>query len=709
MKIILNLLIVVVKLCASDSSVYDWQVRTIERGSDFGDDFKVQTALNNERQQDLLKISGKTNNIDYYPNSYYSQLNKNNDANSNRAAGVNDKHEFGEKINQNPFGAKINMKYDDNSNIKSIFSQIKNSASKYDTKNNEKYKYKNDENDYNEDHLKYDHEDKENDKYSDHQHHREELDEKIKHLDHHDVDNNRYHDLKHIEHNPYKSDKDPDKYKHQNRPPDTNSNNEELENNNTEKISNNHIQNSKENGDFPSVSHCSGKYIDIESFVGTNLFDSTTKRCFSSEEVALLATRKDFESLIPKDLPQCLLNEQMMALLLNYFYICHQMILRMTSMGSKHLAQKAFYDTFGGYLNFYLVPVTKYSYYAGQISLNTAQQILNLHQQSKQLLNTNGNGWKAPLQNVLVELKSIHIEPLHILELDKETCDEPSFCMQLVMAADENQIDDDKMIIQLPKLEAEDVNGYLGNIWLPFKGKRSFDLKSESSAYIVVKFYETVTKCYRFENIDQQYYNHQFKTWLLESINVHLSDKQFYPGLGAVLRIYEYLKRRKKDTNLFGDDLGEMQSEDASFIKYHGRQINNRKVHNIKKTERRINNRKNHTEETNVKLRARNKTMENDSQKPDRVNIEITKSVIDQQPNAITSQEDIKLEAGDHLDFTNSKSLLRTIDLTPPQMAVIAIPVMAIILVVIICCCKSFCKKKKPETPLKPKKSKFFN
>lgn len=372
----------------------------------------------------------------------------------------------------------------------------------------------------------------------------------------------------------------------------------------------------------------------------------------------------------------------MVAMLLNYFYISHQIIIQTTSIGSRHLAEKAFYDTLGGYLNFYMVPVTKYSYYAGQISLSTAQQVLALHQASKQFLNTNGNGWKAPLQNVLIELKSVLIEPLHIPDANKDFCNEPLFCSQLNMNTDENQPNRDEMIIQLPKLEAENEKGYLGNIWLPFRGKRTFDLKSDSSAYIVVKFYETVTKCYRFENIDQEFYNRQFNALLLENINIHLSDEEFYPGLGAVLRIYEYLKRNIKHSIGISNDLEVMANKDERFKK----QETSEQLHN-KRTKHNKSNRKLN------KLNNQN-------------NLNLTKDIVNQQTEAI-SEEDTQQKPVLQTESTNFKIKLRTLDLTPTQIAVVAIPVVAIILVIIICCCKSFCKKKRTETQLKPKKSKL--
>lgn len=344
----------------------------------------------------------------------------------------------------------------------------------------------------------------------------------------------------------------------------------------------------------------------------------------------------------------------------------------MTSDGLMRLTQKAFYDTLGGYLNYYMVPVAKYSYYAGQISLRTVQQVLILHQQCKNLLNTNGNGWKTPIQNVLLELKSIQIEPLRIPPLNEDTTDEPSFCMHLDLITEECQPHDDSMIVRIPKLEGEDLNGFLGNVWLPFRRKRIFDLKADSSAYVVVKFYETVTKCYRYENIDQTYYNNQFKSWLIENIHSHLSDEQFYPGLGAVLRIYEYLKRIKKDASAFRDynNMKQIKRTNSKLMHNNAKILIDYNLFNKNQTSRKSND----VSQTNS---------------PNNV---LNKEAVDQEKSIKKISEESDLLTA---DSKNTKIDLRTrIDLTPLQIAIIGIPVCIFILIVMICCYKSFCKKK---------------
>lgn len=59
-------LILIILLGSCSAEVYNWNVRALEQhnaesDTDFGNDLKLQSALSNELQRDLLKISGKAN------------------------------------------------------------------------------------------------------------------------------------------------------------------------------------------------------------------------------------------------------------------------------------------------------------------------------------------------------------------------------------------------------------------------------------------------------------------------------------------------------------------------------------------------------------------------------------------------------------------------------------------------------------------------
>ncbi|XP_055853369.1 uncharacterized protein LOC129917074 [Episyrphus balteatus] len=282
----------------------------------------------------------------------------------------------------------------------------------------------------------------------------------------------------------------------------------------------------------------------MKNFVGTNLFGDTNgirKNCFSSEDIALLAARRDFELLIPKTLPSCLLDDDFAKILLQYFYEANQVIDKMASGRSKTIAQKAFFDTLGGYLQYYMVSISMFSFYAGSIKLRTVENILELHDQSKTFLNTNGNGWRPAIKDF--SDFDIQIEPLRIIIEEKQ--EEDTSCIQLEIQ-DDRTTETDDMIVALPRLDQEE-KGILGNIWLPFKRRRTFNLKNTKSAFVLLRYFELTTRCYNFQGICQDTFNRKFKNWIFENLDIHLKDDIFYPGLGAILRILETLQMKNSD------------------------------------------------------------------------------------------------------------------------------------------------------------------
>lgn len=294
--------------------------------------------------------------------------------------------------------------------------------------------------------------------------------------------------------------------------------------------------------DYEDKSEVFPEYEKVNCFAGTNLFGDGTsqcsKLCLSNEKIALLRVRKDFEQLLPKDLPKTLMDDKFITSLMHYFYGADQVILRMCNGNLKVITEKAFYDTLGGYLHWYLLPVMKTSFYAGLICLKTAQNVIDLYRQCKINLNTNGNLWRAPIMD-FTEF-DIQIVPIQIFMNAEQ--DETS-CVHLDLSDDRSE-NDDEMIVSLPKLDLEE-KGLLTNIWLPFKRKKTFNLRSVYSAFIVLKYFETVSRCYKFEGICQKGFNSRLKDWLQENIESHLDDDILYPGLGAVSRILQTVRHDK--------------------------------------------------------------------------------------------------------------------------------------------------------------------
>ncbi|XP_017082966.1 uncharacterized protein LOC108115855 isoform X2 [Drosophila eugracilis] len=280
-------------------------------------------------------------------------------------------------------------------------------------------------------------------------------------------------------------------------------------------------------------------------FLGTNLFGNYRKNCFSTEDIALLSARRDFELLVPKSFPQCLLTDNVVHMILRYFNTVNQIVKQMSDEDTRLILQRAFYDALGGYLRYYLVPMAQVSYYAGRIKTNTVERLVNIYRQSRTTLNTNGNGWRTPGKDIMNQFKDMKIEPLKL----PKGCvphGDASSCALLDQSCVSQESDQGTMIVTLPRLEMPDENGFLTNIYLPFRKRRIYNLRSTRSAFVLVKFFQTLTDCYRFQGVSQINYNRQLLAWIRENLQMHYGDDIFYPGLGGVLQIKERLLIQKK-------------------------------------------------------------------------------------------------------------------------------------------------------------------
>lgn len=105
-------------------------------------------------------------------------------------------------------------------------------------------------------------------------------------------------------------------------------------------------------------------------------------------------------------------NDQYIAHLMDYFHTCLENVRRLSVGKTKHLMLKALADTLGGYLRVYILPLTRHSYYAGNIKYRNAKMLFDLFDELKTFLRTNGAGWSKPSQDVRdVKIPSITITP----------------------------------------------------------------------------------------------------------------------------------------------------------------------------------------------------------------------------------------------------------------------------------------------------------
>lgn len=171
------------------------------------------------------------------------------------------------------------------------------------------------------------------------------------------------------------------------------------------------------------------------------------------------------------------------------------------------------------------------------MTFSVAQNVFNLYDRCKELLDTNGNSWSEPITDF--SQFSINILPLSIA---KATSDDESMrtCSNLAMNQNDEDSDED-MLVALPKIETSEGEN-LSTIWLPLKRKHIFNIHSKTSAFILFRYFVTVTQCYRYQGINQSVFNRKLKLWISENVIPYLDDDQLYPAFGAVLRIMESIR-----------------------------------------------------------------------------------------------------------------------------------------------------------------------
>ncbi|XP_012055384.1 PREDICTED: uncharacterized protein LOC105618456 [Atta cephalotes] len=220
---------------------------------------------------------------------------------------------------------------------------------------------------------------------------------------------------------------------------------------------------------------------------------------------------------------------------MDYFHICLESVRRLSVGKTKHLMLKALADTLGGYLRVYILPITRYSYYAGNIKYRNAKMLFDLYDELKIFLQTNGAGWSNPNK----DFTNVRIPPIVITPPKTSVA-----CNGLITYSScyGNEAMTSEVIIPLPFLDNE---AEPNSIALPFKTDSLQSLYSEKSAFALVKYYIASVKCITSRSSMKtrlQAFNKDFYAWLEQSVRQHLDDEKWYPAFGGVLRILATLR-----------------------------------------------------------------------------------------------------------------------------------------------------------------------
>lgn len=348
----------------------------------------------------------------------------------------------------------------------------------------------------------------------------------------------------------------------------------------------NDYENSSEYNDFADdknlVVKTSKRTLDVPpNFLGSNLFGNKgdkPKQCFTAEDVALLAARMNFEvpttqififfcsnnstGLIPyaqKIIPnrsETLEDDQSVQHTLEFIYAAQEICQQFTAAAVRQIAHKALDDLIGAYLHHLYLPLVKFAFYAGELTYKSVRLVLALHQQCLKAGNTAGGNWREPIR-VDATVGDYKIKPINISLSD---FDVGPPCANLILTDRDDETNPDApMLVDLPKFEPTESDAYAAesalrfrtSIWLPFRRRHSFDLSAQSSAFILIRYYVAVTKCYLFRNEATRQFRHRFGQWLVDNalplIDEDTNETRFYPGFGAIYRIVETLRAQAPD------------------------------------------------------------------------------------------------------------------------------------------------------------------
>ncbi|XP_078036941.1 uncharacterized protein LOC144470036 [Augochlora pura] len=347
-----------------------------------------------------------------------------------------------------------------------------------------------------------------------------------------------------------------------------------------------------------------------EQNVGTSLFEKTDagKQCWTTEDFILLNSRRMFQDLLPKVKVLNYEDDRYIALLMDYFHICLESVRKLSIGKTKHLMLKALADTMGGYLQVYILPLTRHSYYAGNIKYRNARKLFELYEELKLFLRSNGAGWLKPtMEKTQTKIQPIVVTPpktsaacegiitsppckiigpplrnacWNLMEsslgLYTRCLDDSAICTtsnqnnreihhsafkktkrhtvkhksSKNMKRNESAKREESFGIPLPFL---DNDAQPNSIALPFKTNSLQSLYTEESAFVLVKYYVASVKCIESKSSSKtklRSFNQEFSNWLQQSVQPRLDDEKWYPGFGGVLRVISSLQNSGAGTGL---------------------------------------------------------------------------------------------------------------------------------------------------------------
>nr|CAI5830554.1 unnamed protein product [Callosobruchus analis] len=280
--------------------------------------------------------------------------------------------------------------------------------------------------------------------------------------------------------------------------------------------------------------------------VGTVLYSASDviKQCWSQDEIAILSSRLVLEDLLPEIKSLQIDCNEYVDDLVEYFKLIVETVRTCTRGRKRHLTLIALTDLIGGYLNYAVLPLARRAYYAGVIDYFSMEKLIELFEEVKWFLRTNGQGWANPMDDVSdVVIEPINVNTEYIKNSSQSCCKRLIYFVHGQAQACPTPIaSSPEVIMPLPYFDAK---VRPSSIALPFRRYALRNIESRKASYAVLKFYILATRCLHELNASPKSvkrFQNELYSWIERQVIPKLDDNKFYSAFGAILRIEETLK-----------------------------------------------------------------------------------------------------------------------------------------------------------------------
>ncbi|XP_044758507.1 uncharacterized protein LOC123316481 isoform X2 [Coccinella septempunctata] len=281
--------------------------------------------------------------------------------------------------------------------------------------------------------------------------------------------------------------------------------------------------------------------------VGTTLFTESdlTKQCWDSDSISLLHSRMFLELLLPCPRVLYELDNEFASDLIKYFSLILTTMHSFPDGRKKQLSIYAMEDIIGGYFHSLLLPIARFSYYAGIINWRSMRKLNRYYNQLKEVLRTEGQGWAPPrpqnwenydARRLPMRSKAACLEgevPCSNIRLYRrlKCCDELKTCGRCM-----------KVAVPVPFFDCKMKPHAMA---VPFKNCPIFDVNSARSAYVLIRFYVQSYRCLycKCNHGDcLRIFRNNFYTWLVDEVVPRFNDDKTYVAFGGVIRLLKTLE-----------------------------------------------------------------------------------------------------------------------------------------------------------------------